>query len=447
MYRKRKVISVVCVILFLALVGTSVWGYQERTGKQAMLIRAENNYQRAFYELSEHVDKLEDELGKTLALNSRRKISYSLAQVWRLSNEAQGDISQLPLTYVPFDDVRQFLSQVSNFAYKSYIRDLDKEPFKEKEYQDLQTLYKRAGEIQDKIFIVQRKIVSKQLSWMDAEKALVESGEKNNLVDGVGEVNHMVKSYPNVDLGGSPANSIEVSKRKKIASLKGQEISAAEAKRAVAKFIGINSTENMSVVKNAKGDYRTYSVRYEDKHGMVRNTDVTVIGGYVVWMEADRHVDKKKIGVKEADQRARQFLDRIKQKKMAPISYSETGNVVILTYVHKEDGIYIYPETVSVKVALDTGEIIGYDGDEFLFNQISLPKKQPEITLEQAKRQINPKLKIERTRLAVIYSEEGEKVLCYEILGSLSKGDQYRLFINANTAQEEFIEKINAASY
>jgi spore germination protein len=107
--------------------------------------------------------------------------------------------------------------------------------------------------------------------------------------------------------------------------------------------------------------------------------------------------------------------------------------------------VYVYPETVAVKVTMDNGEIIGFDGDEYLFNQSPLPNTKPSITVQQAKSQVNPHFHIQKTRLVVIYSEGGKKVLCYELLGYLEEMDQYRIFINAHTGDEEWIEKIKKA--
>lgn len=441
---QRKTMIVIGIILGLALIGTTVWGFQERKGKNELYQRAENHYQRAFHTLSFHVDQLEDELGKTLALDSKRELSTSLINAWRLSYAAQEDISQLPLTDVPFDDVEGFLSQTGTFAYQTSVRDLNKAPLSEAEYAKLTTLYKRAGQIQDRIMEVQSKMLQNPLRWMDAEEALDQS-RKNQIVDGVRGVNQMVKSYPDIDFGRT-VNNAEVSKREKIAKLKGKEVSASGAKNAAKDFLGLHSTENLSVERNNGGDYKTYSVHYRDPNGVHKDLDVTVIGGHVVWMVGDRNVRTRKLDVTEAAVKGKQFLERIKEKNMVANSYSEAGNTVTVTYINREKGIYIYPETVAVKIALDNGEILGYDGDEFLFNQISLSQTRPIITLEQAKKQINPHLHIRTTRLAVIYNKEGEKKLCYEIVGFLSKGDEYRLFIDANTGKEELIEKIKIPS-
>ena len=47
---------ILIVVLSLGIIGTGVWGYQEHQEKNAVLIQAENTYQRAFHELTYRID-------------------------------------------------------------------------------------------------------------------------------------------------------------------------------------------------------------------------------------------------------------------------------------------------------------------------------------------------------------------------------------------------------
>ena len=87
----QRLSAVLFPIAAVLLAGTVLWGYQEHQEKNRILVKAENQYQRAFHDLSYHVDKLHTELGNTLAVNSastgaQRK---GLVNVWRITSEAQ----------------------------------------------------------------------------------------------------------------------------------------------------------------------------------------------------------------------------------------------------------------------------------------------------------------------------------------------------------------------
>ncbi len=74
MYKRLSI--VMFPILLVALIGTGFWGYLEHQEKNSVLIKAENQYQRAFHDLSFHVDKLHTEIGNTLAVNSTSQDAY-----------------------------------------------------------------------------------------------------------------------------------------------------------------------------------------------------------------------------------------------------------------------------------------------------------------------------------------------------------------------------------
>ncbi len=48
----RMIRGILIRYLSLGVVGTAYWGYQEHREKNAILINAENNYQRAFHNLA-----------------------------------------------------------------------------------------------------------------------------------------------------------------------------------------------------------------------------------------------------------------------------------------------------------------------------------------------------------------------------------------------------------
>src|SRR3954469_4795754 len=67
----RMIRGIIIGVLAVGVAGTAYWGYQEHREKNAILLNAENNYQRAFHELTYQMDLINDKIGTTLAMNSR----------------------------------------------------------------------------------------------------------------------------------------------------------------------------------------------------------------------------------------------------------------------------------------------------------------------------------------------------------------------------------------
>lgn len=436
--------GILIAILALGVAGTAFWGYQEHREKNAVLINAENNYQRAFHDLTYQIDLLNDKIGTTLAMNSRQSLSPALADVWRITSEAHIDVGQLPLTLLPFNKTEEFLAKIGDFSYRTAIRDLDKEPLTDEEYNHLKTLYKQSGDIQKELRQVQHLVLENNLRWMDVELALAtnEPGD-NTVIDGFKTVEKTVSEYEESDLGVAFTNMKEEDEGFKY--LKGSNISKKEAVNIARRYSHLKNGE-VKVVENGKGsDYGFYSVSLQDpNNGLEANMDITKKGGYPIWYIMDRDIKKQVISLNDASNKAISFLKANGFEDLDLFESSQYDNTGVFTFVGKVDEVRIYPDSIRVKVALDNGDIIGVNAEDFLKSNHTREIPKPVLSEEKARAKINPNLKIQEYGLAVILNDLNEEVFCHEFLGTLGD-DTYRIYINAETGFEEKVEKLRNA--
>lgn len=223
--------TILIVLLAIGVVGVGYWGYSEHQEKDAVLLQAENTYQRAFHDLSYQLDLLNDKIGGTLAMSSRDQLSPALAEVWRLTSEAHNNVGQLPLSLLPFNKTEEFLSDVGDFTYKVAVRDLSKSPLTDKEYKTLNSLYDQSGEIQNEMRQVQHLVIDNNLRWMDVELALAtkEKQGDNTIIDGLKTVEKSMDSFAETDLG--VMNATNEQEKNAFHQLKGREVSEDVAKQ------------------------------------------------------------------------------------------------------------------------------------------------------------------------------------------------------------------------
>lgn len=434
-------------VLSLAVAGTGLWGYQEHREKNAVLLNAENNYQRAFHELTYQIDILHDKIGTTLAMNSRQSLSPALAEVWRITSEAHNDVGQLPLTLLPFNKTEEFLAKIGDFSYRAAIRDLDKDPLNEQEYGALKELYGQAAEIQNELRNVQHMVLENNLRWMDVELALAKGEEQadNTIIDGFKTVEKAVEGYDETNFGPAFVNMQKADENYN--HLDGKEISEREAIAIAKKYGNLGESSEVKVTKNGKGsDYEFYSVSIEnEKSNQVANMDITKKGGYPIWYILSRDVDKQKISLNEASNKALAFLKDNNFQDLAMFESTQYDNIGVFTYVKSDDGVRIYPESIKIKVALDNGQIIGFTEEDYL-KSLKTDRKisKPALSMEEARKKINSQVKIMDDGLAVIVNDLNKEVLCYEFMGTLYD-DTYRIFINAENGIEEKVEKMKRA--
>ncbi|EPZ38449.1 sporulation protein YpeB [Anoxybacillus ayderensis] len=429
--------------LSIGIAGTAYWGYREHQQKNAILIHAENNYQRAFHDLTYQIDLLHDQIGTTLAMNSRQSLSPALAEVWRLASEAHATVGQLPLSLLPFNKTEEFLSNIGSFSYRAAIRDLDKQPLNAEEYKTLQQLYKKSADIQQELRNVQHLVLENNLRWMDVELALATNNRPNDntIIDGFKTVEKNVQSYNETDFGPS-FTSIE-KRTKGFEHISGKKITKEEAKQIAKTFLGLKGNEDIQVVHSGEGASDAfYSVTI--KHPKTKSEtymDITEKGGYPIWVIENRPVNKQNISLNEATMRGLQFLKQHKFNNFELYESTQYDHVAVLTFVTAKDGVRIYPESIKMKIALDDGNIIGFSARDYLSSKRERKIPKPSISIEQARKKMNPNVAIMEERKAIIMNNMNQEVLCYEFLGTLGD-DTYRIFINAQNGIEEKVEKL-----
>jgi len=430
------------VVLSIGIVGTGVWGYQEHQEKNAVLIQAENTYQRAFHELSYHMDLLHDKIGSSLAMNSKDSLSPQLVEIWRLTSEAHSNVGQLPLGLLPFNKTEELLSDIGDFTYQTAVRDLEEKPLSKKEIKSLESLYKQSGEIKDELRDVQHFVLDENLRWMDVQLALSTQDEQmdNTIIDGFETVEKQVKGYSESNLDSTILGAS--SKEHEFKNLRGKKINEKQALEQGQALFNVKNKQDLTATKSGDGaDVPLYSVSYNngDKNGYL---DITEKGGHPLTLLVDRPVKDRKISLHEGLQKAEKYVKDFDFEDMVIFQSNEYDDIGVYSFLHNKDGTRVYSDAIEVKVALDNGDILGFTARNYFMNHKDRDLPKPKITDKEAKEKVNEDVEIKEEHLAVIDNDLGDEVLTYEYLGVL--GDQtYRIFINAMNGKEEKVEKLS----
>ncbi|WP_048602337.1 germination protein YpeB [Rubeoparvulum massiliense] len=440
----RNVASIFFPVFVIGFLIMSYWGYGEKQEKDKILVQAENQYQSAFHSLSNRVDKIQSEIGRSLAVNSERKLSKSMLDIWRISHTAHNDVGALPLGLLPLQKTEDFLTRTSNFTYQVAVRDLSKEPLTKKEYETLQKLYGSATKIKNELQKVQGKVLSDNIRWLDTEKLLISNKEPkdNTIIDGFNTIEKHVADGDKIDWGPNGDNSKERLQKKMERNMKGPTMDKTKVEERALQFMAIKKKDQYQVTTTENGEGKlvpSYHVRIEPKNGAngsLLQLDVAKRGGQILWMMNHRQIGEPRLNLEQAHQKALQFLAARGFSEMQVIKSHQYGNVAQFIFIETINDVLIYPDEVTVKVALDDGSIIGYQGEPYAISHHSRQLPPAKLTLTQAKKEVNPRLSIEESRLVVIENELGKEVLCYEFTGSMNQVT-YQIYINAHNGDEE----------
>lgn len=432
--------------LVVGLSGALWWGYSERKDNRDMQLQIENNYQRAFFDLSEDLNKMNNKIGSTLAMNSRKSLSPTFAEVWKVSDEAQTALAQLPFGGLNFNKTQDFLTDVGHFSYQTSIRDLDKKPLSESETRTLTNLYKRSGEILQDVQNLQKDVSNRNLKFADAEAIVAatknESMKDNQIIDGFKNIEKSIDGYDlKSDFG--PDFSTSDLKLKSFKNVTGVMISKDEAINRAKQLAKVTKISNVKVSSNLKGSkYGFYNVSFSDSKTKDHYTmDLTKKGGHLIFFINDREIKKQKFGLSDATEGIQGYLESIEANGLELVESTQYDTTAILSYARVLNGVTIYPEMVKLKVALDNNQIVGLIADEYFENHKERESFVPTISKSAAADKISKNVDVQDSKLSVIMNDLNEEVLCYEFYGTLGH-DTYRIFINALTNEEELVVKV-----
>lgn len=427
--------------LSIGVIAVSYWGYKEHEEKNALLIHAENTYQRSFHELTYNMDMLHDQIGVSLAMNSGEKLSPQFVEIWRLTSVALANVSQLPLSLLPFNKTEEFLSNIGDFTYRTAIRNLDDDPLSNDELQTLEQLYKQAENIKDDLRQVQHLALKNNLRWMDVELALATENEQmdNTIIDGFKTVENNMDEFTGEHEGTDFFQTL--SNQPNVDRIKGKPKTEEEIRKFSMSLFSIRDGIEIDISKSGEGaDIPFYTVFYED--GKRVYMDITEKGGHPVTILVDRPIKQAKLSLNDGLEASKQYLKEFGYKDMVLLQSQQFDQIGVYSFLRVKNKVRIFPEAITMKVALDNGDIIGLNAQQYVYNQHDRKLGEPKINWDEAKDKVNKNMQIQDENLAIINNKLNEEVLVYEFVGTMND-ETYRIFINAMDGKEEKVEKLS----
>ncbi|MGZ6505446.1 MAG: germination protein YpeB [Tumebacillaceae bacterium] len=434
-------------ILVIGLVISGFWGYREHREKQALLLKAENQYQRAFHDLSDRMNALQDSLGKSLVVNSQKQLSGNLTESWRLAAEAHSDVGELPLSLMPFNNTMNFLNDLGNFTYRTSIRHPDQvKTLSEADYKSLTELYHRSKTMEAQLADLQTAVLSKNLRWMDAELALSQTTKKtdNQIVDGFRALEKSVSGMKPLTFSGPTETDLQTRHNANVNKLDGSNVNEKQATAIIQKWLGMSNTNGIQVMRNGQGNkFPSYSVAVTKPDGSKVFFTMAIKGGHVTWYMNNRAVQGEKFDLDQGAQKAIAFLKAHDINATEVVKIDSFDSVGVYDIVPMQNGVRIYPDKVVVKVALDNGEIIGLNSQDYAFNHGTRAITTPKLSEAKARTFVNSHVKVREVNRAIVLNDMNKEKQVYEFLGTL-ENETYKVYINADTGEEVGVEKLNS---
>lgn len=431
--KKAHMLSIITIFLVIIACLIAVLINKQKQTKQA----SENSYNMAFYELVDYVQNVETYLAKSLISSTPEHGAETLTSVWREANLAQAYLSQLPIESQELENTAKFLNQVSDYSYSLSRKNIYNESLTDDDLKNLKDLHSYSVELENTLNQLSEDINSGRIKWNElTNKGNVAFAQQvsTSSLDGFSNLEENFHEYSGLIYDGAFSEHITGAEKK---GLTGNDIDEEKAKQNVIEFIGNNNIkeiENLGFSENATIPEYNFSVKTQSEDNI--SISVSKKGGHIIYMNSNRDVNTEIISQEEANKKGKEFLDSHGFYDMKETYYLKQDGIVTINYAYTENDVVVYSDLIKVKVALDNGEVLGFESTGYLNNHTDRDTSKVRISKEEAKKTLNKDLDIQSEGLAIIPTEYKTEILCYEFKGKV-EDKEFLVYINAENGREE----------
>jgi len=432
-------------IIGLLLVGGLAFGFWSVSNRAYSAENAlEASYQRGFFDLIDQVNNLNLLISKSLVTSSDAQRIMTFTTIWHQAEGARTSLSQLPLGQRDMTNSQKFFAQLGDYSYSLSKKIVDGEKVTPDEWKKIEDFKKYSQDLSKKLRELQDDVSAGRIKW---ENKAFAAGRMSKLPQAMADkfavIDQKLKDEaPTITYDGPFSDHVE---NIKPVGVTGTTITQSQAKDIAAAFADNPGKVqyNTGITGKARGNIPAYSVELTRKGEKTPEIvmDVSEKGGHAIWYLNTRAIGTQKIDLKKAVDQARAFLNSKGYTDMESTGSLSQDGTVTITFVPKQGDVLLYPDFIKTEVALDDGQIVGFDGTGYFTFHKHRNLPPVKLSKDDVIKKLNKNLKVDRIRLALIPDPALREKLCYEVDAKL-KDERYFIYINAESGIEEQILKV-----
>lgn len=401
----------------------------------------EANYQHAFDELVTSMTELDAALQKSLYVSSSSMAGPICTEVFGKAMTAQMALGVLPFSTQELVQTASFISKVGDYAFVLSRSAAGGKSYSDEERESLKALSETAELLAQNLRQMQMDIADGVLSMdeLKASEDRVNQAEDSIIPASLGDTMRLIEQefpeMPTLIYDGPFSEHVSGIEPKMLEGL--QEIDENAARGAAAKFLGIQKGR-VYPAGECQGNIPCYCMAAQLESGDV-TLSVSRQGGIVFSMLTLRSVPASRISADDALAAARKFIEKRGYASMAESYFMIANNIMTANFAYSDNSVICYSDLIKVSVAMDTGEVIGFEAHGYVTAHYDRQLSEPGIPAEQVRGSINSELEVISEQLAVIPTEGKYEYLCYEFVCNAPDDKHYILYFDAETGDQRKI--------
>lgn len=417
------------LLLFAIIIRLSL-----RASRYKQLVKL--SYLSAFAQLTDSVDEMNTALEKCTYVTSPAMVSGLCTQLYGESLTAQAAIGELPYGNVELEQTAAFVSKVGAYA-EALSRSSAADGYSVEDTDTVAALSEAAADLSDRLDELEAALIDGSLTLEDAEaieERLTAQSGSDSLLSGSSyeAIETDFPELPTLIYDGPFSDHLESSSPAMLEHA--NPVTEAQARQKAASCLALEATEFFDG-ELTEGELPCYRFSC----GKECSVEITRSGGYLLSYSNGRALGAETLSKDEALQKAREFLDALGVHDMAETYFIDRGNSLTINFAWKVGEVLCYPDLIKVEVAMDTGEVIGYEASGYLSHHTQRDALTPAVSQQQAEQALSSRLTRLSTQLALIPTGGEKEILCWEMKCQNAEGQHYLVYINAATGAEQQI--------
>lgn len=420
---KVRIFSFVAAI-FLVLGGVAIEQYNIAKEYRQRLYY---DYEEALANLNNNLENLSISLEKSLYASSPKVLTSLAGEIMHEAASAKNNLARIPLNDSAFLNVNKFLTQSGGFSYLLMNKAAEGKTVSEQETNTIKSLSKVANKLS-----LAMNDGAGELSFLEAfENLSLEDNEEDTLNTLLENAEEDLGGYPSLIYDGPFSDHLLEKEPLLIKNM--AIVSEQEAKKRAISILNLKD-ENLKLIGTEEGKMPCYKFGYAG--GEVA---ITKQGAKIAYFLKSREIGEEKISYEDAVLRAEEYLKQHTEYTFKSSYYYVENGICTINFTYYNNGIIYYTDLVKVQVSLDDGEVLGLEARGFITNHHKRKLNTPKLNIEAAQKYLPENFGVKSILLALIPTQSGKEVLCYEFVVKGNDDRDIIIFINANTGEAEDI--------
>lgn len=434
----RDVIAIVVIVFLtaLAVLFATLYAWSRSKAEaegEKYKTTMENVYRKSYYGLTYDIDGLDTAISKLSVARTKAMKQEYLSDISAYSTAASENVSNLAEDSAARSDLLKFINQTGDFA-KYLDNKLNKGG--ELNLNDKKTI----GEIGSVVRTIKADLqkISGEVERDGFTFLSAIRGNSEHFSSMVRSFENEDIDYPSMIYDGPFSDSMTEREAK---ALSGEEKSEEEARKSIAALLPNTEIAEISVQNGSKNIFETYSYELTTSRGKCFVTLAKKEAFPVSVSFTEQRASSLKLRADQAENIAENYLENIGFSSMKAVWASIYNDVYYVNLAYYANGTIFYPDLVKVQVSGETGEILGMESLNYVFNHNERPLYADVLPPSEAVCAVSEEIEIASVRLAVVPTKGNGETLAYEIYGT--KGEEkFFVYVSAESGDELKIMRV-----